>query len=238
MDMNFKESFENMPEGEPFICSFSGGKDSVIALSMAAEKGEARGLLNWFDEEQNKSVFHKQNFKLIQMQAECMHLPLYTTKYTPWSNRLDLVRVYKEFAAQGIKSIIFGDIYLDDSAKMQTVLCQKAGLVPRFPLWEKKLSDLIEEIEKRNIVTVISRVNTACMSDKWLGKEYNRELFNEFEKSGIDPFGEKGEFHTTVVDADIFKESLYDRLKREQNVEIDFSFHELKDNIYRLNFGR
>ena len=57
MDMNFKESFENMPEGEPFICSFSGGKDSVIALSMAAEKGEARGLLNWFDEEQNKSVF-------------------------------------------------------------------------------------------------------------------------------------------------------------------------------------
>lgn len=37
-------SFLDMPLGEPFICSFSGGKDSVLALSLASEKGNAKGI--------------------------------------------------------------------------------------------------------------------------------------------------------------------------------------------------
>ena len=39
------------------------------------------------------------------------------------------------------------------------------------------------------------------------------KMFDSFCKMGIDPFGEKGEFHTTVIDADIFKVSLLDKLK-------------------------
>ena len=50
---------------------------------------------------------------------------------------------------------------------------------------------------------------------------------------GIDPFGEKGEFHTTVIDADIFKVSLLDKLI-DEDARIQVSAHELKDNIYRL----
>ncbi|MFQ9014662.1 MAG: diphthine--ammonia ligase [Ruminococcus sp.] len=231
--MDFENSFDEMPDGEPFICSFSGGKDSVIALSMAWEKGEAKGLINWFDEEQNKSVFHNQDLDLIKLQAECVELPLYTTRYTPWSHRVELIDIYKRFSEQGIKSIIFGDIYLADSAKLQTILCKKAGLIPRFPLWNKDLKDLYNIMQNRKIKTIISRVNTAYLNEEWLGKEYNMEMFDSFCKMGIDPFGEKGEFHTTVIDADIFKVSLLDKLI-DEDARIQLSAHELKDNIYRL----
>lgn len=234
MEFNFKGSFESMPDGEPFICSFSGGKDSVIALSMASQKGEARGLINWFDRKQKKSVFHNQDLRLIQIQAECVKLPLYTTEFTPWSHRVDLINVYKKFAEQGIKSIIFGDIFLADSAKLQSILCKKAGLIPRFPLWEKDMNQLLGEMQRRKIRTIISRVNTAYLGEEWLGKEYDKDLYDLFNEMGIDPFGERGEFHTTVIDADIFKEPLSERLKEEYGAKIDLSFHELKDNIYRL----
>lgn len=234
MDYDFKNSFEKMPSGEPFVCSFSGGKDSVLALCRANDRGEARGLLTWYDEEQQGSVFHHQSIKIIQTQAESMGLPLIISKFTPWSHRLELIEQYKDFAAQGIKSIIFGDIYLQDSAKMQSILCKKAGLIPRFPLWGESIETLFRDLEERKIRTIISRVNTAYLDEKWLGKEYDQNTFNAFKEIDIDSFGEKGEFHTTVIDADIFKNSIDVMKEKEDGAEINLSKHELKNNIYRL----
>ncbi len=235
---DMETSFEKMPDGEPFICSFSGGKDSTIALSMACERGECKGIIHWFDEEKNKSVFHAQDQEIIESQSKCMELPLIISNYTPWSHRLELIEEYKELARQGVKSIIFGDIYIEDSVKLQQIICKKAGIVPRFPLWKKNYEFLFCEFQKRNIKTIISRVNICFLDDKWLGKEYNQETFEQFEKLGIDQFGEKGEFHTTVVDADIFKKPLSYRLsdvsKDGNDVKIGLSSHELQDNVYQL----
>lgn len=234
VSFDIENSFNNMPDGEPFICSFSGGKDSMIALSRACERGEARGIIHWFDDERNESVFHHQNIEIMKIQAECMNMPLIVSRFTPWKHRLELIHQYEDLVKQGIRSIIFGDIYLEDSAKMQYVLCKKVGLIPRFPLWGCDCNDLFMELETRKIRTMISRVNTAYLDECWLGKEYDRRVFEEFEKLGIDPFGEKGEFHTTVVDADIFQISLEEKMLESCGVEISYSKHELKDNIYYL----
>ena len=55
-------SFLDMPLGEPFICSFSGGKDSVLALSLASEKGNAKGLIHWSNNLQVRPLFMNSQF--------------------------------------------------------------------------------------------------------------------------------------------------------------------------------
>ena len=143
-------SFLDMPLGEPFICSFSGGKDSVLALSLASEKGNPK------------------------------------------------------------------------------------GLIPRYPLWERNYADLMRNINKHEIISIISRINIEKLDSKWLGVAFNQEVYQEFMKLDIDPFGENGEFHTTVVDGKIFKNPLKYSINTTENTSINLSIHSLSDNTLKL----
>ena len=227
-------SFIEMPSGEPFICSFSGGKDSVLALSLACEKGIPKGLIHWSDKIRKTSIFHEQSIAIVKQQAISLGLPLTISSFSPKEHRLELLRLYENFAAQGIKSIIFGDIYLLDSVKLQSILCQKAGLVPRYPLWHKSYDDLMRDIIYYNIKSIISRINIRKLASNWLGAEFNQKVYHEFLKLNIDPFGENGEYHTTVVDGKIFKKPLTYTINTTENTSINLSVHSLLDNTLKL----
>lgn len=227
---NIKNSFTDMPKGESFICSFSGGKDSALALSMACEVGNAKGIIHWSDKEENSSIFHCQNLSIIKEQAKCMDIPLTIVHNIPWENtRLKLVNLYKDYRKQGIKSIVFGDILDENSLKYQVTLCRVAGLTPRYPIWRKSHSELMVELENRHIKTIITRINTDLLDAKWLGKVYDRTIYKTFCFLDINPFGEYGEFHTTVVNADIFKDemrySLDDSSMTDDQAAIGLSTH-------------
>jgi diphthine-ammonia ligase len=236
--VEIENSFINMPKGEPFICSFSGGKDSMIALSMACEKGELRGLIHWVDDDSKESAFHFQDLSIIKEQAKCMDIPLTITYDLPWRNRLELLKTYQKFAQQGIKSIVFGDIYVEDSVKLQSILCKKAGLIPRYPIWGKSHSQLIEEICNRRIKPIITRINTSMLSKEWLGKTFDKNVYDALCSLGINPFGENGEFHTTVVEANIFKKdmaySLIMNETRDNCVNINMTTHNRPHKVFKL----
>lgn len=227
-------SFLDMPLGEPFICSFSGGKDSVLALSLASEKGNAKGLIHWSNKLTSTSTFHEQSISIVKQQALNLDLPLTITSFSPKEHRLELLKIYEDFASQGIKSIVFGDIYLMDSVKLQSILCKKAGLIPRYPLWERNYADLMRNINKHEIILIISRINIEKLDSKWLGVAFNQEVYQEFMKLDIDPFGENGEFHTTVVDGKIFKNPLKYSINTTENTSINLSIHSLSDNTLKL----
>lgn len=53
-------------------------------------------------------------------------------------------------------------------------------------------------------------------------------------KLDIDPFGENGEFHTTVVDGKIFKNPLKYSINTTENTSINLSIHSLSDNTLKL----
>lgn len=230
-------SFAEMPKDEPFICSFSGGKDSSIALSMALERGTAKGLIHWYDKEKNSSIFHSQDFSVISCQAYRIGLSLNITYYTPWKHRLELLRAYQKIASEGVKSIIFGDINLCDSVKFQNIICEKAGLVPRYPLWGKDYDWLFAEMKKRRIKPVITRVNTSMLGERFLGKTFDSDIYKQLKELDVDPFGEKGEYHTTVVDADFYTQPLEYTLGKEcldNEICLTLSSHYHENSIYRL----
>lgn len=83
-----------------------------------------------------------------------------------------------------------------------------AGLTIKCPLWGMTVEMVVDKLEKRKIQSVISSINPNKLSKQWLGKQFDRNVYNEFIKLGIHPLGEKGEFHTTLVGADFFKKEI------------------------------
>lgn len=70
--------WKNSARGRKFIASFSGGKDSVLALYKAVRVGEAIGLIVMLEEQGKSSRSHGMPPKLIHAQAKSLGLPVYT----------------------------------------------------------------------------------------------------------------------------------------------------------------
>lgn len=188
------------------IFSWSGGKDSCLAYYKAVKQGyEVKYLLNFISKESGRCCFHGLEANLIKLQAELIGTPLIQKKVTA-----DMQEYEKEFkeavsGLKGIKSIVFGDIYLLDHVNWVERVCHELGINPIEPLWDNSPLKLVEEF----ITLGFKAIVVSCQADKFgkdfVGREVNKELIRELTSKNICPCGENGEFHTFVVDGPIFK---------------------------------
>jgi len=116
--------------------------------------------------------------------------------------------LYKEIAKKGVKYVVHGALSEEEYVLFHEKLCQSAGLQLCVPLWKKTSDELMDELENYNIRSVITMVDNNKLSREWLGRIYDRTVYNHFNVLNIDPLGECGEFHTTVVDATLFQNPL------------------------------
>ena len=197
-----------IPENESFICMFSGGKDCGLALSMALQKGNAVELIHCLNKDNNTSLFHEQKADVVEAQAKALNIPIIYKNYKWWVRWDKIVQMYSKYKEQGIKYVVFGDLRAEGNVNTQIILCKSAGLVPCIPLYFLPYDFLISELEKRNIKSVITTITHPLINSDWLGKIFNRQAYEHFKNLGIDPFGENGEFHTTLINADCFNQPL------------------------------
>jgi diphthamide synthase (EF-2-diphthine--ammonia ligase) len=66
----------------------------------------------------------------------------------------------------------------------------------------------LDEFLSLGYKAVIVRVEEKKLDRKFLGRTIDREAIKEFQKIGIDPCGENGEYHTLVVDGPVFPKPL------------------------------
>lgn len=208
---------QNVPQGEPFICLFSSGKDSVLALSIACAGGAIPVSLIYCDSEEDvlnhDYTFHRQTLKNVRMQAERMGIPLEHHKGL-WYKWPSTAKVF----CGVVRYVVFGDLHLDDNLRIQRRLCEKLGMIPCFPLWNKEYDVLMDELERYNITTIITAIDpSSYITSNWLGKKFERNTYNSFCGLLIDSFGENGEYHTFVVDCSLFNRELEYRLEKQKN---------------------
>lgn len=219
--MNIKyDEINQIGLGEPFICLFSGGKDSGLALSIAAEHGKAMAVILSADTNNNISFYHRQSIEVVEKQAKVMGLPLELIDSPPRSALFayKLVRIMKKYAAMGVKTLIAGTTHDMEAVELCQNICSITGYVFRCPLWQVAHKDIICKIEEKKIKTIITLVDEKKLSLNWLGRCYDRFAYESFVKMGIHPLGEWGEFHTTLIDMDIFKHPIqYKCIYREGN---------------------
>ena len=79
-----------------------------------------------------------------------------------------------------------------------------------MPLWLHPHREVVEEFIQLGFQSIVVTVNLKLgMKVEDLGKTLTLEYIQELENRGIDPCGEGGEFHTTVIDRPILtKQSL------------------------------
>jgi len=188
------------------VSSWSSGKDSCLAYYKASRQGyKIKYLLNFISSEYKRCCFHGIEAGLIRLQAELIGVPLIQKEVSP-----DMKQYEKEFKAavsgiEGVKSMVLGDIYLDEHKSWVERVCNDLGVKPVEPLWNRPAVDILEEFIDLGFKAIV----VSCQADKlgreFVGKEVDRHLLAELRSRNICPCGENGEFHTLVTGGPIFK---------------------------------
>ena len=190
---------------QKFIVSYSGGKDSTLALYHAMQVGKAIGLIVMLEEQGLRSRSHAMSMEIIQAQANALGLPIITAS-SSWNDyETEFLKLLADAKQQGAEVLVTGDLDMPEHGCWHDRITQQAGLKLCMPLWERPHREVIEEFIQLGFKTMIVTVNLNLgMKVDDLGKILTLDYIQELENRGIDPCGEGGEFHSTVIDGPLF----------------------------------
>lgn len=191
------------------FCSWSGGKDSCLALYKSMKDGfTTKYLITMMTEDPERSRSHGLNCYLLRKQAEMMDIPI-IMKPTSWREyEENFIYLLKQMKDEGIDYGVFGDIDLQEHLDWICKVTQEAGIIYREPLWKMKRADVVTEFLNCGFKAKIVACKSGIMKREYLGMDLSVELMRRLEGEGVDGAGENGEFHTFVYDGPIFKEGL------------------------------
>jgi ABC transporter with metal-binding/Fe-S-binding domain ATP-binding protein len=194
---------------------FSGGKDSTLALHLAAEKEQIVCLITVVSKNKESYMFHTPNVDVTVLQAEALGLPLVSvgTEGCKEEELVDLeAAVLQAKTRFGVEGVVTGAVESVYQVSRVQKICEKLGLECFNPLWKYNQQALLEELLKRNFVVVVSGVFAYPLDASWLGKQLDPHMLEQLsqlsEKYGISITGEGGEIETTVLDAPMFKQKI------------------------------
>jgi diphthine-ammonia ligase len=189
--------------------SFSGGKDSMLALDRAIRAGYSIDyLLTLYDQASGRVRFHGVPIEHIQAQADALGIPLLSYPNTPSTFEPIFLQALSDLRKRNISTIIFGNIHLADVRAWYEERTTAAGLIHREPLWGESPGKLVRECISLGYKARLTCIELARARPEWLGALLDEKLAQEFEEVGIDLCGERGEYHTFVYAGPLFKREL------------------------------
>ena len=195
------------------ILSWSGGKDSALALYEIQKGGEYEtvSLITTVTRDYQRVSMHGLRCELLHRQSESLELPIeeiFISKDAPNAEyESNLKSTLKKYIDSGVRKIVFGDIFLEDIKEYRETLMSEIGMECVFPIWNKPSSLLAEGFIDSGFKAVVVCVDTEQLDGEFAGREYDESFLKDLPR-GVDPCGEKGEFHTFVYDGPIFREAV------------------------------
>jgi len=196
-------------KGRPFFCSWSGGKDSCLALYHAIQNGGVpKFLFTMMATERDKSRSHGLSRELLQAQADQLGIPI-IFRAASWDEyEKTFIDALREFKADGIDLGVFGDIDVEPNRQWVVRVCDAAGVTPFHPLWQRPRRELLDEFIGLGFKATVVVLNNSLLNPRFLGRSIDRETVAEMEAEGIDASGETGEYHTVVTAGPIFSHEI------------------------------
>lgn len=184
--------------------SWSGGKDSLAALAACRDHFEVVAALTMFDESGARSRSHGLRPELIAAQAERLGLrPV--TALCGWDTYDDAFReALCRLAGDDITHVVFGDLVYPEHRAWAEQRCAEAGVTAVEPLWGTPTDTLFDAFVASGARALLVTVREPWLDASWLGRPLGGEMKPIFAQRGIDPCGERGEYHTAVVDSPLF----------------------------------
>ena len=198
---------------EPVLFCWSGGKDSAMALRvLQREKVSIISLLTTVTEGYERISMHGVRRELLWRQAESIGLHLHEVLIPPqcvnatYEARME--EALRTFAAQGVRRVAFGDIFLEDLRAYREGKLARVGMSAIFPVWKRETRELAAEFCAAGFRAITVCVDGKVLDCGFAGRELNEQFFRDLPPHA-DPCGENGEFHTFVFDGPIFKQPVH-----------------------------
>src|SRR6266481_5296269 len=188
---------------EPILFCWSGGKDSAMALHTLLQQKhfEVVALLTTVTEGYDRIAMHGVRRELLERQARSIGLPLHEVRIPPQCvNPVYEVRMEEAlhfFYNQGVRTVAFGDIFLEDLRAYREKNLARIGMAALFPLWQRDRRELIRFFHQQRFRAVAACIDTKVLDPSFAGRELDESFFRDLPPQA-DPCGENGEFHTFV----------------------------------------
>jgi uncharacterized protein (TIGR00290 family) len=193
-----------------YALSYSGGKDSTLALDRAVRQGrQVAYLFNIFEGVSGRVRFHGVPAHLLAAQAASLGIPLIQESTHPDDYETVFLRVLDRLKEEGVGGIIFGNIHLADIRAWYEERVRGRGFEHVEPLWEEPGLDLVREVIDRGYAVRMVSVDLQRTPREWLGRVFDQDLVAEIASHPeVDPCGERGEFHTFVENGPLFRQPI------------------------------
>ena len=191
------------------LVSWSSGKDSAWMLHVIRSErlGEPAALLTTVNESANRVAMHAVRSEVLQAQADAAGLPLMTVPIPhPCPNEVYEAQMSAAIAkakADGFTHVAFGDLFLEDIRRYREERMEGTGLTPIFPLWMRPTDVLAREMLDGGLEAYLTCLDPRVLPASFAGRRFDRALLADLPR-GIDPCGERGEFHTCAVAGPMF----------------------------------
>jgi uncharacterized protein (TIGR00290 family) len=188
------------------LLSWSSGKDSAWSLHVLRQDPTVVvvGLLTTFNETVNRVAMHAVRREIVDAQAAAAGLPLWPVQIpSPCPNEVYEARMREAMhtaVREGITHVAFGDLFLEDIRRYREERLMPTGLIPLFPLWRRPTDLLAREMIDGGLQATITCVDPKQLDPGFAGRPFETVTF----PAGVDPCGERGEFHTCVTAGPMF----------------------------------
>lgn len=200
---------------EPIALSWSGGKDSSLALAAlhADPRWEVVALLTSITGGYDRVSIHGVRRALLEAQVRQLGLPLIEIALTPQSSNeayeAAFARALEALRAQvgTLPALAFGDLFLEDVRAYRERMTDALGVRAVFPLWGMSTSMLAARFVAEGYEAYLTCVDTTQLDAAFVGRRFDAALLADLPAS-VDPCGERGEFHTFVAAGPILPEPI------------------------------
>jgi uncharacterized protein (TIGR00290 family) len=194
------------------LVSWSSGKDSAWTLHTLRTTGhKPAALLTTINESADRVAMHAVRHDVLEAQARAAGLPLITVPIpSPCPNEIyeeRMAKACRQAVADGFTHVAFGDLFLEDVRKYREERLEGTGLTPLFPLWNQPTDALAREMLAGGVEAYLTCIDPKQLPSSFAGRRYDAPLLADLP-NGIDPCGERGEFHTCVVAGPMFSAPL------------------------------
>jgi uncharacterized protein (TIGR00290 family) len=196
------------------LVAWSSGKDSAWMLQVLRRLPdvEIAGLFTTMNAQTERVAVHAVRAELLEAQARAAGLALYRIALSyPCSNATYEAALARFLSTAGVTHVAFGDLFLEDIRRYRERQFAALGIQPLFPLWGLPTRPLAEEMLSAGLRAWIVCVDARQAPREWAGRCFDAEFLADIP-AGIDPCGERGEFHTFAFAGPMFRAPLATRV--------------------------
>jgi uncharacterized protein (TIGR00290 family) len=196
---------------ESVLVSWSGGKDSAIALHeiIKSRQYSVSALITTVSAEADRVSMHGVRRILVEQQAaalgytlETVFVPMHPSNEEYETRMRNVLARYKD---TGITAVVFGDIFLDDLRAYREDKLATLGLKGIFPLWKRDTRALATSFIAWGFKAITTCVDTHVLGRQFIGRVMDEKFLADLPPH-VDACGENGEYHSFVYDGPMFKE--------------------------------